>query len=238
MNTNRGIATTAGVLFIVATVASLVGSAFTDPILGAPDYLAGISANRNLIIIGALLSFTAAATSAGIAISLYPLLRKYHEGLALGAVGFRLIEAVFYIVSATGLLSLLTLSQEFVRAETPDVAHFQVLGALILGMRDWAGFVFGVIAFCIGALLYYFVFYQSKLIPRWLSVWGLVGIVLLLSMVASVLFSEGPVSVSGPAVFLVFPILVQELVLGVWLIVKGFNPSPVVSESALKQESK
>lgn len=92
MNPNRKAAIIVGVLFITATVASLLSTGFTGSILDAPDYLIKISANENQIIIGALLQFIAAATSAGIAISLYPILRKYNEGLALGSVGFRLIE--------------------------------------------------------------------------------------------------------------------------------------------------
>ena len=226
MNPNRKTAIIVGVLFITATVASLLSTGFTGSILDTPDYLSKISANENKIIIGALLQFIAAATSAGIAISLYPILRKYNEGLALGSVGFRLIEGVFYIVSALGLLSLLTLSQEYVKAGSPAASYFQILGALMLAVRNWAGFVFGATAFSLGALMYYYVFYQSKLIPRWLSGWGLIGIVLLLSMALLVTFGEEP---SGMTLLLAFPIFLQEMVFAVWLIVKGFNPSAVAS---------
>ncbi len=229
MNTNRKTAIIVGVLFITATVASLLSTGFTGYILDAPDYLIKISANENQIIIGALLQFIAAATSAGIAISLYPILRKYNEGLALGSVGFRLIEGVFYIVSALGKLSLLTLSLEFVKAGTPDASYFQTLGTLMLAISNWAGFVFEVIAFCLGALMYYYIFYQSKLIPRWLSGWGLIGIVLLLSMALLIMFGEEP---SGMTLLLALPIFLQEMVLAVWLIVKGFNPSAIASGSA------
>src|SRR5689334_14971066 len=116
MNTDRKITIIAGVLFITATAASLSGNGLTGSMLDAPDYLARVSSNGNRVIVGVLLSFLAAAGSAGIAIALYPVLRKYDAGLALGAVGFRLIEAVFYIVGALCLLSLLTVSQQFVRA--------------------------------------------------------------------------------------------------------------------------
>ena len=229
MNSDRKTAIFAGVLFIIATVAILLSTGFTGSILGAPDYLSKISANENKIITGALFQFIAAATSAGIAISLYPILRKYNEGLALGSVGFRLIEGVFYIVSALGLLSLLTLSQEYVKAGSPAASYFQILGALMLAVRNWAGFVFGVIAFCLGALMYYYIFYQSKLIPRWLSGWGLIGIVLLLSMTLLIMFGEEP---SGMTLLLAFPIFLQEMVMAIWLIVKGFNPSVIASASA------
>jgi Domain of unknown function (DUF4386) len=230
MNSYRNNAISAGVLLIIATVASILSLPFLEPI-NASNYLVSVSANGNQVTIGALLAFIAAAASASIAISLYPILRKYNEGLALGAVGFRLIEGVFYIVGVMGLLSLLTLSQEFVKAGAPDTSYFQTLGALILAVRDSAGFVFGVIAFCLGALMYYYVFYQSKLIPRWLSGWGLVGATL--CMVAGVLVMfRLIIPVSTIHIVLNLPIAVQEMVLAVWLIVKGFNSSAIASLSA------
>lgn len=235
MNTDRKIAITAGVLFIVATAASLLGTSFTRPILDAPDYLSRMSSNGNQIIIGALLSFIAAATSSGIAMSLYPLLKKHNEGLALGSVGFRLIEGVFYIVGEICLLSLFTVSQEFVKAGGQDASYFQTIGHLLLTTRDLAGFVFAVIAFCLGASMYYYVFYRSKLIPRWLSVWGLIAIVLLLSAVLITLFNGEPFSISGKLTFLALPIAVQEMVLAVWLILKGFNLSAIVPGSVVSE---
>jgi hypothetical protein len=227
MNTDRKIAIITGVLFIIATVASLLSTAVTEPLLGAPDYFIKMSANGSRVVVGALLAFIAAATSAGIAISLYPLLKNYNEGLALGAVGFRLTEAVLYSVGVICLLSLLTLSQEFVNAGGQSASYFQTLGHVLLTARDLAGFVFGVIAFCLGALMYYYVFYQSKLIPRWLSVWGLIATVLLLSAVLLTLFDGEPYSISGGRIILALPIAVQEMVLAVWLIVKGFTPSAI-----------
>jgi len=230
MNSSKKIARIAGALFIIATVASLVGTGFTGSILHAPDYLTKLSVNGNHVLVGALLAFVAAAASASIAISLYPLLKRYNEGLALGSVGFRLIEGVFYIVGVIGLLLLLTLSKEFVNAGTPAASYFQILGAMILAVRDSAGFVFGVIAFSLGALMYYYIFYQTRLIPRWLSGWGLIGAAL--CMVAGLSVMLGLIiPVSTIHIVLNLPIAVQEMVFAVWLIVKGFNPSVIASES-------
>ena len=229
MNTNRKTAIAAGVLFIIATAASLLSTSFTQSFLDAPDYLIKISANHNQIIIGVLFQFISGVTSAGIAISLYPILKKYNEGLALGSVGFRLIEGVFYIVAALGLLSLLSLSQDYVKAGTPAASDFQILGTLILAVRNWAGFAFGVFSFCLGAMMYYCVFYQSQLIPRWLSGWGIIGIALLLSMALWIMFGAKP---AGVTLVLALPIALQEMVLAVWLIAKGFNPSAIGSGSA------
>ena len=232
MATDRKIAVITGVLFIIATAASLVGSGFTDPILDAPDYLQAIASNGNRVIVGALLTFVAAAGSSGIAISLNPVLRKHNEGLALGAVAFRLFEGVFYTVDAVCLLSLLPLSQQFMNAGGQDAFYFQTVGDLLLTMSDVAGFVFGVLAFCLGALMYYVVFYRTRLIPRWLSIWGLIAIVLLFSAVLITLFDGVPYTVSGNLVVLALPIALQEMVLAVWLIVKGFSPSALAAASA------
>lgn len=231
MKTDRKIAILAGTLFIVATTASLAGNSFTGALLAAPDYLSRVSAQGTRIIAGALLTFVAAATSAGIAIALYPVLKKQHEALALGAVGFRVVEGVFYMVGALCLLSLLPLSHLFVSAGDQNAATFQMVGHLLLAMKDLAGFVLGVLAFCLGAGLYYFLFYQTKLLPRWLSLWGMLALVLLLVAVFLTLFDGEPYSVSGNLIFLALPIFVQEIVLAVWLIVKGFNPSVVAARS-------
>lgn len=230
MSTN-GVATTrktalvAGVLFIVATAASLIGSGLTGPILSAPEYLAQAAANGNRMIIGALLSFIGAAASAGIAIALYPLLRRYHEGLALGAVGFRLIEGVFYLVGALCQLALVPVGRDFARAGVQDAAPFLALGALLRAAHDLAAFVFAVLAFCLGGLLYYLVFYQTRLIPRWLAAWGLIALGLLLSATFATLFDGEPYTISGGLIILALPLAVQELVLAAWLIARGFDTS-------------
>jgi Domain of unknown function (DUF4386) len=231
INTNRKTAIIAGTLFIVATTASLLGNGLTGAMLASPDYLSIVSSNGNRVIAGALLSFLAAAASSGIALSLYPVLKKHSEGLAIGAVGFRLIEGVFYMVGALCLLALLPVSHQFVSAGTQDASTLQTIGHLLLAVNDLAGFVLGVFAFCLGGTMYYFVFYQSRLIPRWLSLWGIVALVLLLVAAFLTLFDGEPYSVSGNLIFLALPIFLQEMVLAVWLIIKGFNTSAPTSES-------
>jgi hypothetical protein len=215
------------VLFIIATAASLLSTAFLGPI-NASNQLVSVSANRDQVTLGALLLLIGAITSASIAISLYPVLKRFNEGLALGAVGFRLIEGVLYIVGVVGLLSLVTLSQDFVNAGAPVSSYFQTLGALLLAGYQWAGNVGSLLAFCLGAMMYYYIFYQTRLVPRWLSGWGLVGVSL--GIVAGILVMFRIIEpLSTSQVVLALPIAVQEMVLAVWLIVKGFNPAPIAS---------
>jgi hypothetical protein len=229
----RKTATIAGVLLIIATFASILSNAFLQSV-DASDYLVAVSANQGMVSAGALLMIIAAITSAGIAISLYPLLKKYNKTLALGAVCFRLIEAMFYLVGVLGLLLLVTLSREFVQAGTPDPSSFQILGTMLLAGRDWAGFVLAPTAFGLGALMYYTVFYQSELIPRWLSGWGLVAGTLMITASMLVMFHLiGLMSTSF--IVLVLPIALQEMVLAIWLMVKGFNPSAIIPGSPTRE---
>lgn len=227
MNANRTTAIITGVLFIVATATTLLGDVLTGSTVGAPDYLVQIAANRNLVVLGALFKIVAAVASAGIAIALYPVLRKHGEGLAMGSVAFRLVEGVFYLVAVLGLFSLLSLSQEYASAGPQAVPTFEVLGASIIDLRVWAGFVLGVIAFCLGAAMYYYVMYRSRLVPRWLSAWGLAGLALVFLLAMLIAFGESISGPSGMQLLLAIPIAVQEMVLAVWLIAKGFDSTAI-----------
>ena len=227
MNSTRKIAVTTGVLFIVATVAALVAAPLVPGVSGT-DYLTKVSANSNLVSAGALFELIAGFANAGIAISLYPVLKKWNAGLALGSVVFRTMEAVMYMAAVVSLLSLLTVSQQFSNAGVADRASLQAIGDSLRSARDNANLV-SVFAFSLGAFSYYYVFFQSRLIPRWLSGFGIAGAILMLAACLLALFSNS--DVTGYAL-LIIPIAVQEMVLAVWLIVKGFNPSASASGSA------
>lgn len=230
MNSNRKTAIIVGILFLLgfAGVGTVV---LTKPILDSTDYLLKISAEHNAIVMGMFFQIVMAFAVAGIGIFLYPILKKYNEGLALGAAGFRIIEAILFIFAAISILSLISLSQEFVGTGAPGASYFQTSGNLLQEMSYWASQVFAPIAWCIGALMYYYVFYKSRLIPRWLSGWGLISATLFLSGAVLIMFglieSFSPIQVISS-----IPIALQEMVLAVWLIVKGFNPSAIASESA------
>jgi hypothetical protein len=225
MNTYRKNAIVAGVLWIIGTVAGVLCFPFLG-IVDKPDYLTKIATNENQVIIGAFLLLIMAFACAGIAIWLYPVLKRQNQTLALGSVGFRIIENVLGIVSAICLLSLVLLSQEYIKAGGSNL-NFQTLGTLLLGARDSISNI-ALIPFCIGALMYYYVFYQSKLIPRWLSGWGLLAIIMNLASALLVLFNVIG-NFSTVQVVLSIPIGVQEMVIAVWLIVKGFSPSAIAT---------
>ena len=180
------------------------------------------------MVLTALIEFVWAATGAGIAIGLYPILRKYNPTLALGSVAARVVENVFVLIGTLSLLVLLTVSQQSLAAGSAAPSSFQATGDALLAVRDWVhGFV-ALLAFGIGVLMYYYVFYRSRLVPRWLSGWGRVGAALMLVATVYTGFTQdfGFTTVNT---VLSIPIGLQEMVLAVWLIVKGFNPSAVRS---------
>jgi len=177
MNYFRKLAIIAGVLWIIYTSVDILSSLFTGSITST-NYLVSVSENAGLVGTGALLLFIGGACASGIAISLYPVLKKFNAGLALGAVGFRISEGVLRFVAVCGYLLLITLSQQFVKAGAPDSSYFQTLGALVYAGNRWVGNVASLLAFTIGALLIYIIFYRTKLVPRWLSGWGIVAAIL------------------------------------------------------------
>jgi hypothetical protein len=228
MDTNRRIAVVAGVMFIIATVGALASTALLAPILSAPDYLTRISANESQVLWGAFFQFIGGAACPAIAIALYPVLRRHNEGLALGAVGFRLIEGALYVVIVVVLLLLVTLSQESVNAGAPAASAYVVPAVLLMAARDWLGPVAAVLTFGLGAFMYYLALYRSRLVPQWLSAWGLVGITLVIVSATLVLFRvAAPLGTTQTV--LALPIAVQEMVLAVWLIAKGFDPVSIAS---------
>lgn len=220
-----------GVLFITATVAGILSQVFLVSILDDPDYLINFSVNENQVIMGALFDLIMTAAIFGIPVMLFPILKKHNENIALGYLVTRIFEAVPVIVGTISLLLLLTLSQEFVIAGVTDASYYQTFGTLLLAARDWTDLIGTQIVFSLTALILNYSLYQSKLVPRFISVWGLIGALLILA--AGVLGLFDIVSpFSTISIFLYLPIAVQEIVFAVWLIVKGFNLSTIASKSS------
>ena len=227
MNSNKKTARIVGVLFIIATVAGFLGLFFLGS-LNTPDYLINVSANGNQIIIGAIITLIMAAAIAFIPAMISPILKKYNGALALGYAVFRTIEAVTIIIGAIGMLLLLTLSQQFVMAGAPDASYFQTLGTLL---QTLVNNLISTIIFSISALILNYILYQSKLIPRWLAIWGLAGAVLHIVGGLLGMFSVVAESSSLGMVF-VIPLALEEMVFAVWLIAKGFNSTEIATMSA------
>jgi hypothetical protein len=232
MNIYKKSARMVGVFYIAATVAGILSISLTQSTLDASDYLVKVSANENQMRIGALFELIMAVAVVGIAITVYPVLRKYNGSIAIGYVCARLVEGVLFIVGTLSLLTLLTLSQEFVDAGTPDASYFHTAGELLLAVRDWGGHVvLDVAVFPLGALIFYGLLYRTRLIPRWLSGVGVVGAILYWSASLFVLF-DAIEPLSTPHILLQAPLGLQEMVFAIWLIVKGFNAPAIAAEAA------
>ena len=208
---DRRAATTIGVLFIIGTVAGVLSIAVTNPILGAQDYLTQVAARQSQMVAGALLVLTMGFALAMVPAVFYPVGKRYNEVLAMGYVIFRgALEAVIYIVAGLGWLMLVALSSDSARAAGPIAGFLKTAEGVI-----WDEVI--ALPFVIGALMFYYVLYQSRLVPRWLSMWGLVG---------AVLYIGAPLThMLGLSFgFLMAPLAVQEMVMAVWLIARGFSP--------------
>lgn len=219
MNSNRKAAAVAGWLYVLGFATGILSVAYA---VDAPDYLLKAAANANEVMTAAFFHLVMAPVYVGIAIALYPILRQYHPHLALGFAGFRVIAGGFIILGVVVLLLILTLSQEFVRAGAPEAAYFQTLGVLLQAGRDLVNHVAMTLAVSLSGLMYYAMLYQTRLVPRWLSGWGLVGTMLTIFATLLVMFRLIGIITTGYLVLNV-PMALQETVLAIWLIVKGFS---------------
>jgi hypothetical protein len=224
--TNRKTAIIVGGLYIVGTVAGILSLVFTGPILEEADYLTQVSANPHQIVLGALFVLTMGLALAMVSVMLFPVLKRYNETLAVGYVVFRgALEAATYLALVIGWLALPLISQQYIKATAADASYFQSLGDFVLAAHGQISHVLTIV-FILGALMFYYVLYQSKLVPRWLSGWGLLAAIpYFVSGVLGLFSILSPMSTTQ--MVLVLPLAVQEMVLAVWLIVKGFNSSPV-----------
>lgn len=213
------LAKTIGVLFIIGTVAGILSVVLTGSILDSTDYLYQISQNEGKFIVGILAIVVMAVALSLIPVLLFPIFRKYNEALALGAVVFRgALEAAVYLAIVINMLLLVTLSRQL--GSGMEFTELSALGALLQGAGGWLTHILSIV-FSIGALMIYWLFYISRLIPRWLAIWGLLGgVTYLMSPILSIAGVEG-------VGFLMAPLAVQEMVLAIWLLIKGFDKQEI-----------
>ena len=223
MDTSRKNARWAGVFYIIATAAPILTFPFIGFLGGGgageqiPNFLVHISANESQVIVGMLIELTWALAVVGIIVTLFPILKKHNETLALGFFGLRFMEAISNMIHSILLLSLVTLGREYAAAGFPDTAYFQTAGTLFLAGREWTFLIGSGLVWSLSALLLNYLLYNSKLVPHWLSAWGFVGAALSLT---AYLFQSFSINLTE---FLYLPIGLQEMVFAGWLIVKGIN---------------
>jgi hypothetical protein len=218
-------------LFLVGTIAGLIGLPLQESVVGGGDYLTAASAHADRLATGVLLQLVMGVAVVAIAVVIYPVLRRRTERLAMGYVVARVLEAVVYLVGAAGLLALITVSERYVAAD--DASGYAAVGRLVMAQRDWSGHaVLDAAVFSVGALVLNAALYLSRLVPRWLSLWGLIGAAAYL--IAGLLVMYGLEPLSTPQVVLEAPLGLQEIALALWLIIKGFDTHRAVSRVAAR----
>jgi len=225
----------AGILYFLGTVfgilSGVVGGevlssfSFGIPLVGV-DLLGIVVANSSRITGGAFLIRMMAISLVAMTVFLYPIFRKDSEELAMGMVLFRgALEGTFYFLSTLGFLVLVLLGNEFI-ATGADSAALQSMGNVLYQFQDRLAPA-GTILFLIGTTCLYLSFYRTRLIPRWLSVWGLIAVVFYMASTLLKFFHMD----TGFGFYLEMVMAPQEMVMAVWLIVKGFNPSAIAALS-------
>lgn len=220
MSSHRKTARIVGLLFLLLLITGISGIILRD----LSPSLKDVFENSTQIKISILFDLIASTVAVGIAVLLFPILKKFNYNIALWYFGFSIVGFATIIVSNVSVFSLLTLSEEYVKLGSPDTDYFQTLGVLKLGEYFGAHFM-GLIIHTFGASMFYYLLFQSKLLPRFLSVWGLIAITLVLSATLLQIFDR---SVS---MILYLPNGLLQILIGIWLIVKGFNSSAIVSQS-------
>jgi hypothetical protein len=220
---DRRAARLAGSLFLVAMAASIAGGAIVDSIVGTDADLATLDTRSTLVVAGVLLEMINCAAVVGIAAVLYPVLRRFGQSSAVGYVAFRAIEAGLLAVAAVIPLALVGLSRDPAQAQAAATSSLGGLAPVLLSMREQFFGLGFVVFFCLGAALLYAVLYRSRLVPRFISAWGLVGVaaVFVWNLMAA-LGADG----GAAGAILAVPIIANEIFLGAWLIAKGFHATP------------
>ena len=222
MNTSKNTIRLLGAAFLIVFVASMLSGSLLNAAVGSgsiSDILVSISNNLTLMRISILVELVTSIGIVVLAALLYVVFHKQNQIIALVALGWWLAEAITLAVSKMGAFALIPLSLEYVEAGTPDSSYFQALGDFLYYGFDRQGWAIHMLFFCLGGILWYYLFYRSRYIPRVLSIWGLVAVSLVSINVMVVLFDRN----IELQMIMLAPYLLFEALIGPWLMVKGIR---------------
>jgi hypothetical protein len=231
VNSARKIALVTGVLFLITFITAIPPFVYLYvPVLDDPRYIVGAGAD-NRVLLGAFLELILIIANIGTAVVLFSILKRVNESLALGYVTARVVECAFIAVGLLSLLTVVTLRQDLAGTAGADAGSLVAVGKSLVALHDWTfllgpGFVVGVG----NGLLLGYLMYRSALVPRRMAMLGLVGGPLIIASGTAVLFGVFEAGSVWQAIATI-PEFFWELSLGIWLIVKGFNPSALASMS-------
>jgi hypothetical protein len=215
----------AGIFYILTFAASIPALLLIDPVLKDASYI--VSAGQDTRVLwGCLLDVVNAATAVASAVAVYPVIKRVNQSMALGFVTSRMFEAAVIMIGAVSLLSIVTLRQDFAGASGADAAALTATGQALVAGRDWTfllgpGFMAPINAILFGTLLY-----RSRLVPRAIPTIGVIGAPLLLGANLLTFFGHNT-QTSGWTMLMTLPIATWELSVGIYMLVKGFRPSPI-----------
>jgi hypothetical protein len=225
VNSDRKSGRIVGVLFIIGTVAGVLSVVVTGGLVDGPDYLNRVAANAGQALLGALLVLVMGISLAMVPAVAFPVLKRQNEALAVGYVIFRgALETLISIAVALSWLLLVVVARQSADSGAGVAAQYSSLGTLLAKAPEPI-MAIGAIVFSLGALMFYYLLFRASLIPRWISVWGLLGAVPYLAAGLTAFFGTQLET-------LFMPLALQEMVMAVWLVVKGFSSAVVASRSA------
>ena len=224
INTYRTTARIVGAMYLAGFVVGIGGSVLIQSILGAPDPLSAVSANSMLVAFGAMLWLMAVASDAAHGVLMFPVLKQQHnERIAVGYLGFRLMDALFIAIMVLFILIQMPIGSEYLNVGASDASYLQALSTVFMQAQLYA-YDIGMITLGIAGLMLCYTLYRAQLVPKPLAIWGLVGYAIIFCGMVSEVMGSGLGLVSS------IPGGLWEVFTGGWLIVKGFNPPATVPE--------
>lgn len=217
MGAYKSTARAIGILFIVASASAIIGGTLALPAT-EPDFLAEAAGSEGQVVLGLILELVLALSVFGMAALFFPILKKQHEGLALGYVATRTLEGVLMSASTISAALMLALSKGFGPDST--AAGIEPVSQVLLAARDWTYWFGPMAVFSVSALILNALLYRSRVVPTWISIWGFIGGVLLLASALLEMFGQ---ALGGWQAIFTAPIGLNEMVLAIWLIIKGFD---------------
>ena len=227
MTSLRKTALVAGIFYLI-TFISIPTLALYGPVKNHRDWIL-TSGTHTGVLVGAFLEVIVALAGIGTAVTLYPVVKRQNEGVALGFVTSRLLEAAMIFTGVLSLLSLVTLRHDLGGAAGANAAALVTTGASHVAVYNWTMLLGQTLMPCINALLLGSLMYRSRLVPRIIPIVGLIGAPLLIVGVIATLFA-GTGHISAFQAIATLPVAAWEFSLGVWLVVKGFKPCPITAE--------
>ncbi len=218
---NRRTAVVTGIFFIAAAVAAVAALPLYGAVLGHPEFVLSGSAGEAAIKLGALCEFVVAVSVIGTAVTLFPVVRRQNESIALAYVAGRIVEAMAIVIGVMSLLTVVTLRHQLTAA---DGQSFVVAARALIALHDWTFLVGPGLTIGVNTTLLAYLMHASRLVPRWIPILGLVGGPLVFASSIAVMFGAYS-QLSAPAGLAAIPVTAWEMSLAVWMIAKGFRPA-------------